>query len=227
MSATRQYQCVVQVQLDPEEDSVRLQPLPIELSYFSEFSANRENQSFTQVRPFPEESEALPATPSVDCPYLAEISASRQYQSVVQVQLDPEEDPIRLQLLPIESSYLAEFSEKSDKINLLCRCGRVRKSRRRHQSLLCPYLAEISATRQYQYFAPRYGWIRRRKRHWLLPLSTTSWLWQTFSTLTHRNTTSSRYTLTLKELVMCVVHFKTQMTLQVTHNIYVRTVQCS
>ena len=89
---------------------------------------------------------------------------------MVQVQLDPEEDPIRLQLLPIELSYLAEFSEKSDEINLLGRCGRVRKSRRRHQSLLCPYLAEISATRQYQYFAPRYGWIRRRRRHWLQPL---------------------------------------------------------
>jgi hypothetical protein len=69
---------------------------------------------------------------------------------VVQVQLDPEKDSIRLQPLPIESSYLAEFSEKSDKINLLCRCGRVRKSRRRHQSLLCPYLAEISSSRQYQ-----------------------------------------------------------------------------
>ncbi len=38
---------MVQVQLDPDEDPVRLQPLPIDSSYLAEFSANQIKSIFS------------------------------------------------------------------------------------------------------------------------------------------------------------------------------------
>jgi hypothetical protein len=40
----------------------------------------------------------------------------------------------------------------------------------KESAVAAAYLAENSASRQYQYFAPRYGWIRMGRRYWLQPL---------------------------------------------------------